>query len=72
MKRCMMCRCPIYDEDKYVKFRRKNSEYLCYECSEEVMQYASIGLLVKTTDAELYLYLLDERQKMIREMRRQD
>lgn len=72
MMRCRMCDCPIYDHSDYTKFRRKhNSEYLCYECSEEVMEYASIGLIIRRTDSKLYLHLLDERRKIERDIKSQ-
>ena len=72
MMKCQMCGCPIYDHEEYTKFRRKKgSEYFCRECSEETMEYASIGLIIRRTDAELYLHLLDERRKIKREMKSQ-
>lgn len=72
MMKCEMCGCPIYENENYTKFRRKNnSEYFCWDCTNETMEYASIGLIIKRTDAELYLHMLDERRKLDREMKSQ-
>lgn len=72
MIKCQLCGTPIYDYEEYTKFRRKKgNEYFCHGCSEEVMEYASIGLIVRRSDTELYLHLLDEKRKLEREMKSQ-
>lgn len=72
MMKCQLCGCPIYEDSDYTKFRRKkNSEYYCYECTEQTMEYANIGLIIRQTDAELYLHILDEERKIKRKMKSQ-